>query len=109
MGHSPEIEIIQTLLLDYVGSWLLAVEFGIVSIIYGMLKSSSSNKLKPIFFPEGGNSILYVIIMVYLNGVEFGSSSQWIKFSRFEFWINISVYSWSIKELSVWFYYANRL
>ena len=55
MDYSPEIKIIQTLLLDYVGSWLLAVKFGILSRIYGMLKSSSSNKLKPIFFPEGVN------------------------------------------------------
>ena len=55
MNYSPAIETIQTLLLDYVGSWLLAVKFGILSRIYGMLKSSSSNKLKTIFFPEGVN------------------------------------------------------
>ena len=81
MGYSLAIEIIQTLLLYYVGSWLLAVEFGIVSIIYGMLRSSSTNKLKPVFFPERGNSISYVRIMVSLNVLEVISSSQWIKFS----------------------------
>ena len=60
----------------------MAVKFGILSRIYGMLKSSSSNKLKPILFPEEGTSISYVIIMVSLNGMEVRSSSQWIKFSR---------------------------
>ena len=47
-----------------VGSWWLAGEFGILSMTEVIVKYSSSNKLKPILFPEGGNSISYVIIVV---------------------------------------------
>ena len=39
------------------GSWRMDVEFGIVSMTNGIVKYSSSNKLKPILFPEGSNSI----------------------------------------------------
>ena len=39
------------------GSWRMDVEFGIVSMTNDIVKYSSSNKLKPILFPEGSNSI----------------------------------------------------
>ena len=39
-------------------------EFDILSTTEGIVKYSSFNKLKPILFPEGGNSISYVRIVV---------------------------------------------
>ena len=57
MASSQLIEMTQKLLLACVGGLLPDGEFGIVSRIYGMVKPISSNKLKPIFLPEGGNSI----------------------------------------------------
>ena len=60
------------------------VEFGIVSVIYGIVKYSSSSKLKPTFFPEGGNSISYMRIVVEQNRVDAGSSSHGIKLRRSE-------------------------
>ena len=67
MGYSPLIEMIHTLLLYDVVIWWPAGEFVIASRIYGMVNSSSFNKLKPIFFPEGDNSGSYVIIVVWLH------------------------------------------
>ena len=47
--------------------------------MYRVVKSSSSSKLKPKFFPEVGNSISYVIIFVSLNGVDIISISRIIR------------------------------
>ena len=78
------IATIQTFILACVGSSLPADEFGIVSVIYGIVKSSSSNELKTTLFPAGGNSISYVIIVVSQNGVDVRSSSHGIKLMRSE-------------------------
>ena len=48
-GYDPHI------LLYCIGSWWLNGGFGIVSMTAWIVKSSSSNKFKPIFFPEGCN------------------------------------------------------
>ena len=52
--------------------------------MYGIVKSSSSSKLKPNLFPEVGNSMSYVIIVVSLNGVDLRSSTHEIRLRRFE-------------------------
>ena len=52
--------------------------------MYGIVKSSSSSILKPSFFPEGDNSISFVIAIVSLNGVDLRLSSHGIKFRRYE-------------------------
>ena len=70
MLSSQLIAMISTFFLYCVGSWWLAGEFGILSMIECIVKYSSSNKLKPILFPEGGNSISYVRIVVSQNGVD---------------------------------------
>ena len=44
--------------------------------MYVILKYSSSSKLKPTFFPEIGNAMSYVIIVVSLNGVDVRSISR---------------------------------
>ena len=54
------IAIIHKFSLYCVISWWLSSEFGILSMTEGIAKYSSFNNLKPILFPEGGNSILYV-------------------------------------------------
>ena len=95
---SPFIAMIHTFLLACDRSWLPAGEFGILSVIYGIVKSSSSSKLKPTFFPEGGNSISYVIIVVSLNGVDVRSISHGIKLRRSELWIRLSRSFRSSKE-----------
>ena len=61
---------IQTLLLACIQSCQTTGNFGTVSRIYGMVKSLSSNKLKPIFFPEGGKSSSYVMVVASINGVD---------------------------------------
>ena len=43
-------------------------------MMYSIVKYSSYSKSKPTLFPEGGNSISYVIIVVSLNGVDVRSS-----------------------------------
>ena len=58
MVYYQLIAMIHTCFLYCVGSLWLAGEFGILSMIEGIVKYSSSNKLKPILFPEEGNSIL---------------------------------------------------
>ena len=45
--------------------WVPAGEFGIVSMTLGIQKYSSYNKSKQIFFPEGGQPILYVNFWYY--------------------------------------------
>ena len=70
VGSSTLIETIHPFRFSYVGSLWPAGEFGIVSGIKGIEKSSSFSKLKSILFTEGGNSILYVRIVVLLNGVD---------------------------------------
>ena len=50
--------------------------------MYEIVKYSSFSKLKPTFFPEGGNSISYVIIVISLNVVYVKSSSRVIKLRR---------------------------
>ena len=70
MGSSSFIAIIHILFLDCVGNLWQTGEFWIVSIKEGIVKSVPSNKLKPIFFPEGGSSISYVRIVVSQNGVD---------------------------------------
>ena len=50
-------------------SWWPAGEFEIVSTTEGIVKSSSSNKIKPILFPAGGYSISYVKTVVSQNRV----------------------------------------
>ena len=62
----------------------MAGGFAIVSVIYGIVKSSSSSKLKPTFFSEGVNSISYVRIVVSQNVLDIRSSSHGIKFSGSE-------------------------
>ena len=47
-------------------------------MIYGIVKYSSSSKLKPTFFPEGGKPISHVRIVVSLNGVDLISSTHGI-------------------------------
>ena len=74
IGYSTLIAIIHTFLLACNGSLLTDDEFGILSMIYGIVKSSSSSKLKPTLFPGGGNSISYTIFVVSLNGVDVISS-----------------------------------
>ena len=60
IGCPPLIAIIQLFYLACAGSWWPDDEFGIVSVIYMTVKYLSYIKLKPTFFPEGGNSISYV-------------------------------------------------
>ena len=48
----------------------------------GIVKYSSSSKLEPIFLPEGGKSISYMIIVSSLNGVYTRSSLHGIKLNR---------------------------
>ena len=67
MGNYTIIAMIQKLSLACVGNWWTAGEFVTVSIIYGMVKLSSTNKLKPIFFPAGVNSISYVMVVTSLK------------------------------------------
>ena len=69
MVSSQFIATISTFFLYCVGSWWLAGEFGILSMTECIVKYSSSNKLKPILFPEEGKSISYVRIFVSQNGV----------------------------------------
>ena len=86
VGSYPLIAVIDTF-FACVGSLWLAGEFGIVSVIYGILKSSSSCKLKPNFLPDGVYSISYGEIVVSQNGVDLRSSSHGINLSRSELWI----------------------
>ena len=53
-------------------------------MIYVIVNSSSSSKLKPTLFPEGGNSIPYAIIVVSQNGVDVIPISNEIKLRRSE-------------------------
>ena len=108
MVSSPLIYMIYTFLLACAGSWWPADEFGTVSVIYGIVKSSSSSKLKPTFFPEGGNSISYLIIVVSQNGVNVKSSLHGIKLSRSELWIWLSGYCQGSKEPGVCVPYIER-
>ena len=82
IGSSVLVDILHKFYLACNGSLWQASEFGIVSVIYGILKSSSFIKLKPTLFPEGYNSISYVIIVVSLNGVDVRLSSHGVKFRR---------------------------
>ena len=66
--------------------------------MYGIVKYSSSSKLKPTFFPEGGNSISYVITLLSLNGVDVISSFHGIRLRSSESWIWTSGYCWRSKE-----------
>ena len=49
-----------------------------------MVKSMSSNKLKPNLFPEVGNSISYVIMVASRIGVSVRSRSHGTKLSLYE-------------------------
>ena len=89
IGSSNIKEMIHTFFLACVGSYWFVGEFGIVSVTYGILKYSSYNKLKPTSYPEGGNSISSVIIVVLMNGVDLRSSSHGIKLRRSELWIRL--------------------
>ena len=51
-------------------------------MIYGIVKSSSSSKLKSTLFPEESNPISYVRIVVSLHGVDVISGSHGIKLRR---------------------------
>ena len=62
----------------------MAGKLGTLSVIYVIVNSSSSSKLKPTLFPEGGNSIPYVIIVVSQNGVDVIPISHEIKLRRSE-------------------------
>ena len=84
IGFYPLIATIYTFRLACDGSWQPAVELGIVSVMKGIVKSSPSSKLKPIFFPEGGNSMSYVIMVSSLNGVDVISSLHGIRSRRSE-------------------------
>ena len=53
-------------------------------MIYGIVKSSSSSKLKTNLFTEGDNSISYLRIVVSQNELDVTSSSHGIKLSRSE-------------------------
>ena len=64
IGFPPLIVMIHKFSLACVGSRLLAGEFGVVSAIYRVVKSSSSSKLKPTFFPKGVKPISNVRIVV---------------------------------------------
>ena len=71
----------------YSNTHLYEVKFKIiiiVSILQMILKYSSFNKLKPIFFLKVGNSISYVRIVVSQNGVDVRSISHGIKLRRSE-------------------------
>ena len=57
MVSSQFIATIHTFFLYCVGGWWLSGEFGILSMTEGIVKYSPFNKLKPILFPEVGNSI----------------------------------------------------
>ena len=50
-----------------------------------IVKSSSSNKLKPIFFLAGDNLISYVRNVVSQNAVNIRSSSHGIKLRRYKY------------------------
>ena len=67
---SQLISVNHTFFLYCVGSWWLAGGFSILLMTEVIVKYSSSNKLKPILFPEGGNSISYVRVVVSKNGVD---------------------------------------
>ena len=90
IGSSLLIAMIQTFILSCAGSWWPDGIFGILLVTFGIVKSSSYNKLKSTFFPEGGNSISYVVIVVSQNGVDVRSSSHGIKLRRYELWITLS-------------------
>ena len=49
-----------------------------------IVKYPSFNKLKEIFLPVGGNSILYVRIFILQNGVDVISSSHGINLSGYK-------------------------
>ena len=53
-------------------------------MIYGLIKYSSSSELKRILFPDRGNSISYVTLVVSLNVFDVRSSSHKIKLWRAE-------------------------
>ena len=57
LGSSPLITMIHTFCSACDGSWWPAGEFGIVSVIYEIVKYLSSSKSKPTFFPYGVNLI----------------------------------------------------
>ena len=107
MCYSPLISMIQTFFLAHVGILLPSGEFVIVKIIYGMVNLSSSNKLKPIIFPEVINSSLYVIIVSSRIGLYIISSSQGIKFSGSKLWINVSGSCWINKYPGVCLYFVD--
>ena len=77
-------------------------------MICGIVKSSSSSKLKPTLFSEVGNSISYVSIVVSQNGVNVRSSSHGIKLSRSELWIWLSRYCQGSTEPGVCVTYIER-
>ena len=64
--------------------------------------------MKPMFFQEGGSSILYVIIFASRNGLYIGSSSHGTKLSRSELWIRLSGYCWRGNNEGVWLYSVER-
>ena len=82
IGSSLFIVMLHTFSLACVGSWWPSDEFGIVSVIHGIVKYKLSSKLKPTLFPEGGDSISYVGIVLSLNGVDLRSCSHGIKLRR---------------------------
>ena len=90
------------------GSWLSDGKFGILSVMYGIVRSLSSSKLKPTFFTEGGNSISYVRVFVSRNGVGVRSSSHGIKLRRYEFLTWIPGSCINIKEPGECFSYMQR-
>ena len=97
IGSSPFISIIHTFFLARVWSCWLTGECCIVSMTLLIVKYSSYNKLKQIFFPGGGNIIAYVIIFVSQNGVDVISSSNGIKLIRSKRWRILAGSCWQSK------------
>ena len=83
--------------LAYVGSWWPAGEFENLSVMYGIVKYSSSRGLNQTFFPEGDNWISYVRKNLSKNGWDIRSSSYGIKLSRTKLLIIVPGKCWSIK------------
>ena len=101
IDYSPFIFMIHKSCLAYVGSWWPAGEFENLSVMYGIVKYSSSRGLNQTFFPEGDNWISYVRKNLSKNGWDIRSSSYGIKLKRSELWIWPSGFCQRSKEPGV--------
>ena len=101
IGSYTSMKMVHTFNIACVGSWQPAGEFVIVSIIYWMVKSFSSNKLKPILFPSGGNQISYLRTVASQNGVYVRSSSHGTNLIQSGLWRRLYGSWWSSKSMRV--------